>query len=155
MGILSGLGLVAIRKNLSIILALAAAIFAGYAYIINLKLGHAETIAASLEAKNAQVLAANAMQARAITELTLQREIDQELVAILTDQGRLIEIQGDELSRQLQELAKNDEKIRAFIESPVPDELVRMLMEQTGRAGRGRADNTPGASKANEGAVSD
>lgn len=133
-----------IRNNLSVALAIAAAVFAGYAYISQL---HYKALSARMEAteaQNARMLTTNAQQATVIEELTNQRVIDDRILRLLAQQQVAIASQGDHVRFKLEELADNDEEIRGLFDLRLPPAAIRLLHDQIrGGTPEGSAEATP------------
>lgn len=127
-----------IRNNLSIILAMAAAMFAAYAFITNL---HYQKLAAqyeTLEQRNSVLISANEAQSQTIATLTKQRLIDDRIVGMLETQRDLITAQGQSTRNSFKELAKNDKAVADFIESSiVPSSIWRLLYNQAADSNSG------------------
>ena len=133
-----------IRNNLSVILAIAAAVFAGYSYISHL---HYQALSArmeTVEARNARMLSTNEQQASIIEELTHQRVIDDRILRLLAEQQVTIQSQGDQVRFKLEELADNDEEIRDLFNLRLPPAAVRLLHDQIrGSAAKDSVETTP------------
>lgn len=119
-----------IRNNLSIVLALAACVFAAYAYITNLHYNLLRERMGKVEMQSTSLELANKRQLQVIDELTQQRAIDSSILQLLSEQRLTIEDQGKSVRSKLEELAKNDQKIRDLFNTRLPDDSVRMLLEQ-------------------------
>lgn len=133
-----------IRNNLSVVLAIAAAVFAGYAYISHL---HYQALSArmeTVEAQNARMLSTNEQQASIIEELTNQRVIDDRILRLLAEQQVAIKSQGDHVRFKLEELADNDEEIRDLFNLRLPPAAIRLLHDQIrGSAAEDSVEATP------------
>ena len=133
-----------IRNNLSVVLAIAAAVFAGYAYISHL---HYKALSARMEtvaAQNERMLSTNEQQASIINELTKQREIDDRILRLLAEQQMAIKSQGDQVRSKLEELADNDTAIRSLFNLRLPPATIRLLHDQVrGGTPAGSVETTP------------
>lgn len=125
-----------VRTHLSILLALCAAIFAGYAYITNL---HYNILNERLKTVEAQ----NERQVETIRRLARQSVIDNQILELLTQQRDAIHSQGYKVRSKLEELARNDQEIRNLFDTRLPPASIRMLVEQAKGAGNSGGFNNP------------
>lgn len=122
--------LIAIRNNLSIVLALAAAVFAGYAYISHLHYQALQARMETVEAQNARMHSTNEQQASIIEDLTNQRVLDDRILRLLAEQQVAIKSQGDHVRYKLKELTDNDDEIRNLFQLRLPPAAIRLLHDQ-------------------------
>lgn len=135
--------LTTIRNNLSIVLALAAAVFAGYAYISHLQYQALQARMETVEAQNERMLSTNEQQASIIEDLTKQRALDDRILRLLAEQQVTIKTQGDQVRYKLEELADNDAEIRDLFELRLPPAAIRLLHDQVrGSTSEGGSDST-------------
>lgn len=119
-----------IRSHLSVILAVASSIFAGYAYISQL---HYNVLAArmqTVELQNERMLSTNEQQSSIIDELTRQRVIDDKILRLLAEQQVVIKTQGEHIRNKLKELSNNDEKIHELFNVRLPPSAIELLNDQ-------------------------
>lgn len=122
--------LTTIRNNLSIILAIAAAVFAGYSYISHLHYQALKARMETVEAQNERMHSTNEQQASIIEDLTKQRALDDRILRLLAEQQVAIKTQGDHVRYKLEELADNDSEIRDLFELRLPPAAIRLLHDQ-------------------------
>lgn len=136
-----------IRDNLSVILAVAACVFAAYAYITNLHYNVLKERMLTIESQSVHIQETNSRQSKVIDELTRQRAIDDHILELLAAQQSTIENQGKSVRLKLEELAKNDQRIRDLFDSRLPAASVRLLLEQADPGYYGDENSDPGTSK--------
>ena len=129
-----------IKSNLSGLLAMGAAIFAGYSYITYLH--HQVTIqkAKVLTVQNEQMLQINKEQAATIATLTKQREIDDKILKALTERQIAARVQNTEVQTQLEELTKNDKVVSDLFAMRLPPDAIKLLHDQSRNRVRASGD---------------
>lgn len=122
--------LTTIRNNLSIFLALAAAMFGAYAFISHLHYKELSARYETLETRNASLITSNEAQATTINTLSDQRLMDDRIFNFLVKQQGLITAQGSQVRQDLQELTKHDESARDIYLTELPNTTRELLRKQ-------------------------
>lgn len=116
-----------IRDNLAILFAIAACIFAAYAYIGGLKADILEQQNINLQSRNETLVNAADTQAKAISGLMEQRIIDEQVVTALNKQREILRQNTNGIRAKLKELEENDKQIQDLLNIELPDDVVRLL----------------------------
>ncbi len=103
-----------------LVLALAISVLAGFMFYYR-----SEAISAKADLDTA--LAANKAQAETITTLEALRVTDGKVIVDLTKRVASLNAEADKKRRKITQLERADNEVRAYLATPIPASLVRLL----------------------------